>query len=71
MTDEQMRATLAALKKIKANDNGSPWVDEKIPMYEEEVARRLLLNGAQPFQPFPDRDGMMVINALGDRENDF
>jgi len=54
MTDEQMRATLAALEKLKANDNGSPCVDEKFAMYEEEIA---------------DKDGVMIINALGDRED--
>lgn len=71
MTDEQIIAVLAAFEKLRTDGVGSPWIDERITLYEEEITRRLLLNGARPFQPVADEDGVMIVNELGDREDDL
>lgn len=71
ISEAHARAVIRGLQDLKAKGIMADWIDPKIAEYEEHLARAMLLNGQpEPFIPYPDTDGVMIINAEGDREDD-
>ncbi|XAZ21207.1 hypothetical protein LVY75_04460 (plasmid) [Sinorhizobium sp. B11] len=64
------RAVLMGLQELKANGAVGDWIDLRIAEYSKQLAVILLEPQAEPFVPYPDTDGVMIINAEGDREDD-
>jgi len=72
MTLAQVRAALAALRRLRDNGNHETWLLARIEEYEQELTTLWLLDGKpKPFVPYRNADGLLVINEFGDTENDF
>ncbi|TAU50003.1 hypothetical protein ELI00_19570 [Rhizobium ruizarguesonis] len=72
ISEAHARSVIAGLKNLKSKGVQADWIDGKIVEYERLLTRAYLLNGQpDPFVPYRDKDGLMVLNELGDRENDI
>lgn len=65
--EAQIHRINATLRGLKAVANPSPAMVELIAYYLTELHRL----APKAFVPYPDTDDVMIINELGDREDDL